>query len=73
MALDEPKDDDLTIESGNMTFLMAPDVKSIVDQNGGLVIDFVDDGMRKGYMLKLASQVGADCGSCGDGGDSGCC
>jgi Fe-S cluster assembly iron-binding protein IscA len=69
MALDEPKDDDLTIETDSLTFVIAPDVQTIIDQNGGLIVDFVDDGMRKGYMIKLASQDGADCGSCGDHGD----
>jgi len=69
MALDEPKDDDLTIETDSLTFVIAPDVQTIIDQNGGLIVDFVDDGMRKGYMIKLASQAGADCGSCGDHGD----
>ena len=71
MALDEPKNDDLTVENGSMTFVMAPDVQSIVSQNGGLIVDFVDDGMRKGYMIKLGSQDGSDCGSCGDGGGCG--
>lgn len=71
MALDEPKDDDLTFETDSLKFLMAPDVQSIVDQNGGLLIDFVDDGTRKGYTIKLASQSDSDCGSCGDSGGCG--
>ena len=69
MALDEPKDDDLTIETDSLTFVIAPDVQTIIDQNGGLIVDFVDDGMRKGYMIKLASQADSDCGSCGDHSD----
>ncbi|MBC8424378.1 hypothetical protein H8E07_09665 [bacterium] len=68
MALDEPKEDDLTIETDSLTFVVAPDVQTIINQNGGLIVDFVDDGMRKGYMIKLASQGGDDCGSCGDHG-----
>lgn len=72
MALDEPKDDDLSIETTHLTFVMAPDVQSFVGQSGGLVIDFVDDGMRKGYTVTLGNRLGADCGSCGDhGGDCG--
>ncbi len=71
MALDEPKDDDLAIETTSLTFVMAPDVQSIVKENGGLIVDFVDDGMRKGYMIKLGSQGDGDCGSCGDSGGCG--
>ena len=72
MALDEPKDEDRKIEENDMTFVMAPDVESIVNQNGGLSIDYVDDGQRKGYTVNLgtASESGGDCGggSCGSGG-----
>lgn len=66
MALDEPKDDDETVEQGGMTFVMAPDVVGIARQSGGVSIDYVDDGYRKGYMVKMGA--GGDCGSCGDGG-----
>ena len=69
MALDEPKDDDHRIDENDMTFVMAPDVETIVNQNGGLSIDYVDDGYRKGYTVNLGS-AGGDCGggSCGSGG-----
>ena len=72
MALDEPKDDDRKVATGTLDFLMAPDVVSVVEQGGGIVIDYVDDGMRKGYTLNLADRLGGDCGggSCG-GGDCG--
>ena len=65
MALDEPTDEDHRIEEQDMTFVMAPDVVSIVDQNGGVSIDYVDDGHRKGYMINLGAG-GGDCGGCGD-------
>jgi len=72
MALDEPKDEDLSVETPHLTFIMAPDVESLVSQSGGLVIDYVDDGMRKGYTVTLGNQVGSDdCGSCGEGGGCG--
>ncbi len=70
MALDEPKDDDISIETEHLTFILAQDVQSLITQSGGLVIDFVVDGMRKGYTISLANQAGVDCGSCGD--DGGC-
>jgi Fe-S cluster assembly iron-binding protein IscA len=68
MALDEPKDDDKRFEENNMTFVMAPDVESVVNQNGGLSIDYVDDGYRKGYTVNMGA--GGDCssGGCGSGG-----
>jgi len=72
MALDEPKDDDRSIETKHLTFIMAPDVESFVSQSGGLVIDYVDDGMRKGYTVALGNAGSADCGSCGEGGSGGC-
>ncbi len=71
MALDEPKDDDQRIDENDMTFVMAPDVETIVKQNGGLSIDYVDDGYRKGYTVNLGS--GGDCGSGGGGCGSGGC
>ena len=71
MALDEPKDDDLSIDTTHLTFIMAPDVGSFVGQSGGLVIDYVDDGMRKGYTVTLGNSAGGDCGGCGDGGGCG--
>lgn len=70
MALDEPKDDDRKVATGTLDFLMAPDVVSVVEQGGGIVIDYVDDGYRKGYTLNLSDRLGGDCGggSCGSGG-----
>ncbi len=73
MALDEPKDDDRTVTTQTLDFIMAPDVVSVVEQGGGIVIDYVDDGVRKGYTLNLADRLGGagdECGggSCGSGG-----
>ena len=68
MVLDEPKENDLSFETEHLTFLMAADFKDVAEQSGGLVVDFVDDRMRKGFTIQLANQVGKDCGSCGDGG-----
>jgi Fe-S cluster assembly iron-binding protein IscA len=68
MALDEPRDDDTSIETETLSFLMAPDVESIVNQSGGVVIDYVDDGFRKGYTVNLGNASGCGDGGCGDGG-----
>jgi Fe-S cluster assembly iron-binding protein IscA len=69
MALDEPKEDDEKIEQSGMTFVMAPDVVGAAKQSGGVSIDYVDDGYRKGYMINLGA--GGDCGSCSDSGGCG--
>lgn len=68
MALDEPQEDDTRIETASLTFLMDPQAASLVGQNGGLLIDYVDDGGRKGYVVTLGSRLEADdCGGCGGG------
>jgi Fe-S cluster assembly iron-binding protein IscA len=69
MALDEPKEDDHKYDNNALTFVMAPDVEQIVSQSGGVVIDYVDDGFRKGYTLRLGNTAD-DCGGC-SGGDCG--
>ena len=71
MALDEPTDEDRKIETTALTFVMAPDVESIVSQSGGVVIDYVDDGMRKGYTVTLGNRIGSDCSGCSDSGGCG--
>ncbi|MBT3317906.1 hypothetical protein HN388_07975 [bacterium] len=72
MALDEPADDDKTWEIEGRKYCMAPDVEQQVVQGGGLVLDYIDDGMRKGYTISLASAAGgcsdtscSSSGSCG--------
>jgi len=67
MALDEPKDEDITIEEGDIKFLMDAQTTDVVRQSGGLTIDYVNESYRRGYMLRLG--VSSDCDS---GGCSGC-
>ena len=67
MALDEPKDEDTTIEEGDIKFLMDAQTTDVVRQSGGLTIDYVNESYRRGYMLRLG--VSSDCDS---GGCSGC-
>jgi len=64
MALDEPKEDDRKVEMENLTFVMGPDVAQIADQSGGVFIDYVDDGYRKGYTVQLGYRAGSGCGDC---------
>ncbi len=68
MALDEPKSEDKIIERGSYKFLLDNQVTNLLEEGGGLLIDFVDELHQKGYMLKLKSTA-SDCDS---GGCSGC-
>jgi Fe-S cluster assembly iron-binding protein IscA len=69
MALDEPNDKDEVFNRGCYTILVDPQTRDVVDQSGGLTIDYVDEATQKGYLLRL-NQAGD--GACGDGGCSGC-
>ncbi|MCP4292916.1 MAG: hypothetical protein GY780_13910 [bacterium] len=68
MALDEPKDEDLKVEEGGITFVMDNQTTDILRQSGGLTIDYVNESYRKGYMLRLGSS--SDCSD--SSGCSGC-
>ncbi len=67
MALDEPKEEDEIIESNGIRFLLDSQTTDILQQSGGLTIDYVNESYRKGYMLTLGSA--SDCSS---GGCDGC-
>lgn len=69
MALDEPKDDDKVVENNGIKFLLDNQTEEILQQSGGLTIDYVNEAYRKGYMLTLGAAAGGDCSS---GGCSGC-
>jgi len=71
MALDEPTDDDKSWEIEGRKYCMAPDVEQQVAQGGGLVVDYIDDGMRKGYSISLASAGGCSDTSCSSSGSCG--
>lgn len=74
MALDEPKDDDAIVENEGIKFVMDTQTTDIVRQSGGLIIDYVEEENRRGYMLKLGTAGGdgggGDCssGGCSSGG-----
>jgi len=71
MALDEPTDNDEKISQGDYLILVDPQTRDIVDQSGGLTIDYVDEDHQKGYLLRL-NKAGGSCGSDDGGGCSGC-
>ncbi len=63
MALDEPKDEDSTVDEGGIKFLMDAQTTDVVRQSGGLTIDYVNESYRRGYMLRLG--ISSDCDSSG--------
>ncbi len=71
MALDEPQETDAVLSQNGYTILVDPQTRDIVDQSGGLTIDYVDEAHQKGYMLRL-NKAGGSCGTEGGGGCSGC-
>lgn len=70
MALDEPQENDAVIDQNGYRILVDPQTREVVDQSGGLTIDYVDEDHQKGYLLRL-NRTGDGCGS-GSGGCSGC-
>jgi len=69
MALDEPKADDAVVDSNGVKFMLDAQTTDVLQQSGGLTIDFINEDHRRGYMLKLGAPGGKDCSS---GGCSGC-
>jgi Fe-S cluster assembly iron-binding protein IscA len=69
MALDEPKADDAVVDSNGVKFMLDAQTSEILQQSGGLTIDFLDEDSRRGYMLKLGAPGASDCKT---GGCSGC-
>ena len=62
MALDEPKSEDKIIDRGGHQFLLDSQVASVLEQAGGVQIDYVDEPHQRGYLVKL----GRTSGGCGD-------
>lgn len=57
------------MENAGIKFVLDAQTKDILSQSGGLIIDYVDESYRRGYMLRLGS-AGGDCGT--GGGCDGC-
>jgi len=69
MALDEPKEEDSIVEQDGIKFVLDQQTSEVLEQSGGLNIDYVNEEHQRGYMLKLG-KAGGDCGSggCSSGG-----
>ncbi len=69
LALDQAKPDDEVFTKEGLTFLIE---KSLLRQCGEVTIDFVEAGLRSGFMVRSAIPLpggggGCSSGSCGSG------
>lgn len=71
MALDEPQENDTVLDRNGYSILIDSQTHDVVDQSGGLTIDFVDEAHQKGYLLRL-NKAGEACGGGEGGGCQGC-
>jgi iron-sulfur cluster assembly protein len=62
LVLDEPKDSDDSFEFEGLTYLID---KDLVEQSGGVKVDYVDNGWQQGFVLSSTNPLGggASCGS----------
>ena len=70
LALDEKKSEDELFERQNLTFLVA---KDLLEQCGGITVDYLDAGNRSGFSISSSNPLpgagsGCNSGSCGSGG-----
>jgi len=71
LALDEPKDSDLKVEEGDLTFLVDSE---LMKNCGDIKVDFVESGMRSGFTISSRIPVAGAGGGCSSGscGSRGC-
>jgi Fe-S cluster assembly iron-binding protein IscA len=61
-ALDELKENDLSVVLGGLTYLIE---KELSEKIGGVKIDFLDQGMRSGFMVSSENPVSTGPLACG--------
>lgn len=65
MALDEPKDSDEQYEFDGLNFVID---KQLLEQTGGVCVDFIQRGFFGGYQIEpktpLAKGAGGGCSGC---------
>lgn len=67
MALDESTNQDLVIEKDSYKVLLDPQISRLVEQTGGLSIEYISEEDRRGFLISMTNS-----GDCGSGGCSGC-
>ena len=68
MALDQATDEDAVVEHGGISFMMDLQTTEVLRQGGGLIVDYIDEAERRGYLLTMAKPAG----DCHSGGCHGC-
>jgi Fe-S cluster assembly iron-binding protein IscA len=48
LALDEPKDEDFSVEAGGLTYLIE---KGLQERLGEVKVDYLEEGWRSGFMV----------------------
>ena len=67
MALDESTNQDVVIERDSYKVLLDRQISRLVEQTGGLSIEYVSEEDRRGFLISMTSSK-----DCGSGGCSGC-
>ena len=67
LALDEPKDNDTTVEESDITFLVD---NELMTSCGEIKIDFVESGMKSGFSISSKIPVADAGGGCSSSGCS---
>ncbi len=67
MALDESTKQDVVIDREGYKVLMDPQISRLVEQTGGLEIDYISQEDRRGFTIRMTSS-----GDCSSEGCSGC-
>jgi iron-sulfur cluster assembly protein len=70
LALDEPKENDMTMEEDGLKFLVD---NELMESCGDIKVDFMDSGMKSGFSITSKIPIasaggGCSSGSCGSGG-----
>jgi Fe-S cluster assembly iron-binding protein IscA len=64
MALDEPRQSDTVIDRGTYRFLLDSQMQTLINDSGGLRIDYVESASQRGYVVKLGNAPDGCGGSC---------
>ncbi len=63
LALSDPKNDDVIFESRGVKIYMDPKDSELLSET---IIDFIDDGHEKGFIIRGPEDEVSSCGSCGN-------
>ncbi len=64
LSLDEANDGDESVQVAGLTYIIDKQLSQIT---GDVTVDYVDDGMRQGFMLTSAQALPGAGGGCGSG------